>query len=150
MFLKEFCSFYKVYIIKGICRDKTFGNWYTSHCIYLLILLVILLGEASLEKLNQIFYCKRHYESMKKINKQKFNIMALSNGRPVPVSIDRHYDILVRILLLLFAKEPDGFALHNQAFRNASMPGFMKVNNESLITEDLARIMERNPEVSTC
>ena len=86
---------------------------------------------------------------MKKINKQNFNIMALSNGRPVTVSIDRQYDILVHILLFLFAKQPDRFALHNQTFRNAWMPGFMKVGNESLITEDLARIMEHTTAVRT-
>lgn len=86
---------------------------------------------------------------MKKINKLSINIMALnSKGQTVTVSIDRQYDILVRMLLYLFAKKPEGYALHNQAIKNAWTPGFMNIGNESLITEELAKVMDGTPAVS--
>jgi hypothetical protein len=66
-------------------------------------------------------------------------------------SIDQQYEILVRLGLLLFARDPDKYAVvHSELYKSAVCIGFLGkgFENERFITPELCHAMQNNKIVS--
>jgi len=91
---------------------------------------VYLSGLRSLERLREQGSCKGHYQQMRP---PKFRVNVVdSPDTDKWHSIDKQYEILVRLTLSSFAKDPDCYsAVNNRVFKIASELGGLALRDES-------------------
>ena len=98
------------------------------------------------DRLRKEGYCKQHYSKMMPL---KFKILVVDSVHRVQ-NLDEHLEILFRLLLLLFAKNPDTFAVvHSQLKVVAVEYGYMGANllNERLMTPKMYLALMNNEKV---
>jgi hypothetical protein len=79
----------------------------------------------------------------------KFKINVVDSPEKIH-SIDKQYEILLRLILSLFAKQPDSYdVVHQDLFKLASKQGSMGPDliNERLLTTELCEAMQANDKV---
>ena len=75
---------------------------------------------------------------------QKYSIVATTKGSSITYSLDEHFEILVRLVLYLFALDPEEYNIKNKALNKAYEPGFMKIGPQFLMTKEVTKLMSKN------
>jgi len=70
--------------------------------------------------------------------------MVLNKGSSSVYSIKDHYEILVRLALDQFAKNPEAYRIQAMAVEASSKPGFMCIVDESLMSKEICQVIMRN------
>jgi hypothetical protein len=79
---------------------------------------------------------------------QHYSIVATSKGSSTSFSLNDHYEILVRLVLNEFAKDPVEWNIKNIAMDNAHKPGFMGKGPQFLMTSEITKLMSKNKSIS--
>jgi hypothetical protein len=74
---------------------------------------------------------------------QRFSIVAINKGSMTTCSLDEHMEVLIRLFLHLFAKDPEHFGKKNLTLDSASTPGFMRIGPQYLLSSELCKIMSK-------